>query len=105
MRLSIANLLKPALQRSQVARGLVLFDHLLGVGEIDRLYQGHGFSGLKADAFTRKFLDLFDISLLVDGSLETIPRKGPVIVCAKATPSVALKGWPWRTCYAAIAVM
>ncbi len=82
MRISIANLLNPSRQKSLVGKGVVLLDHLLGVAELNRLYHQHGFSGLDADAFTARFLQVFDINLQLDGSLEQIPEEGPLIICA-----------------------
>ncbi|REL34226.1 lysophospholipid acyltransferase family protein [Thalassotalea euphylliae] len=60
-----------------------LLDRLVGLKQLDKMYQRHEFQGLNKAEFTEKFIDTFELELQVpDGSLERLPKTGPAIVVA-----------------------
>lgn len=58
-------------------------DHLLGIRQLNRLYEGSALKGLNKEAFAARFVDIFELKLkpLVDFSTH-IPASGATIVVA-----------------------
>ena len=81
--MSVRSLLSPRRGKSLFWKALaLLLDPLLGANKVERMYRTHGFRGLSVDAFTEKCLQVFGITLQLNGPLSQIPATGPLIVCA-----------------------
>lgn len=58
-------------------------DHLLGIKQMDKLYQQHGLVGADKETYSDKLLDVLAVKPTFVGDLASkIPRTGPVFICA-----------------------
>jgi putative hemolysin len=81
--LSLKNLLQKQ-QNSFITRLLMnLLDHLLGISQLNRVYQQSALKGLDKNAFAARFVAVFELRLQHQSNLPSlIPHKGAAIVVA-----------------------
>lgn len=80
--LSVGQFLPKSGIKSLVQWFVPLLDRLLGIKELNKRYQTHGFYGLQPAEFTRRFVDAFQLRLNYHGDLSIIPSKGKLIIVA-----------------------
>jgi putative hemolysin len=81
--LSLNNLL-PKKPRSFFSKLLItLVDYLLGISQLNRVYQDSGLKGLEKKAFATRFVNVFELTVKSQTNLpQLIPPKGAAIVVA-----------------------
>lgn len=81
--ISLANLI-PDEKKSTILHICVkVLDKLLGVSEMNRLYQRHNMAGLDKKEFATKLLEILDIKVKgADAFSQKVPHEGPVVIAS-----------------------
>lgn len=90
--ISLANLIPPEKNTLSIRVLVKILDSVLGIRQMDRLYQQQQLAGLDKESFARRLLEVMNISLQgVDEMIAKIPKEGPVVI-ASNHPFGAIEG-------------